>query len=197
MFRMSVADDVGAEIDRQVEFLHRCRSVFPRLQSNMAGQTEFEAPQYYRQLGYNVSVKLAQPMTAEFIDGLFELGHWLNENFVTRLWAILESNQIVSKTSKIDQGLENWRDVDLLRRLRNKIGHGSGAYDPADAEKKKLFDAIVQHYNVPGGYSYFEVEKYPIGVGQVLVPMAQGCKKYTAAATTAKEAAPSAQKGQS
>ena len=92
---MSVADDVAAEIDRQVDILHRCRSVFPRLHQDMVGQTEFEAPEYYRQLGYNVSVKVSQPMTPEFIDGLFEMGHWLNENFVTRLWAILESNGIV------------------------------------------------------------------------------------------------------
>jgi len=42
-------------------------------------------------LGYDVSVKLSAPMTAEFINGLFEMGHWLNENFVIRLWAILES----------------------------------------------------------------------------------------------------------
>jgi hypothetical protein len=160
----------------------------------MAGQTEFEAPEYYRQLGYTVSVKLSQPMTAEFIKGLFDLGHWLIENFVTRMWAILESNQIVSKTGKIDQALENWRDVDLLRRLRNKIGHGSGTYEPADADKKKLFDAIVQYYNVPEGYSYFEVEKYPIGVKQVLVPMAHGCKKYAAAFVAAKSK-PSAQSG--
>src|SRR5229473_656739 len=89
---MSVADNVAAEIDRQVDFLHRCRSVFPRLHQGMAGQTEFSAPEYYRKLGYDVSVKLSEPMTEEFIDGLFELGHWLNENFVTRLWAILESN---------------------------------------------------------------------------------------------------------
>jgi hypothetical protein len=191
---MSVADDVATEIDRQVDFLHRCRSVFPRLHKNMAGQTEFSAPDYYQQLGYNVSVKLPAPMTPEFIEGVFELGHWLNENFVTRLWAILESNHVVSRTSKIDQGLANWRDVDLLRRLRNKIGHGSGAYEPGDADKKKLFDAIVQYYNVPQGYSYFEVEKYPIGVGQVLVPMAQGCKTYAAAFVAAKDDSP--QKGQ-
>ena len=42
---MSVADDVAAEIDRQVDFLHRCRSVFPRLHKDMVGQTEFEAPE--------------------------------------------------------------------------------------------------------------------------------------------------------
>lgn len=183
---MSVADDVAAEIDRQVDFLHRCRSVFPRLHKGMAGQKEFEAPAYYRQLGYNVSVKLSQAMTAEFIDGLFELGHWLNENFVTRLWAVLESNGIVGEQMKINQDLDGWQDVDLMRRLRNKIGHGSGTYDPDDPDKKKLFDTIVEYYKVPEGYSYFEVEKYPIGVGQVLVPMAQGCKKYTAAFIAAK-----------
>jgi len=55
-------------------------------------------------------------------------------------------------------------------------------------EKKKLFDAIVQYYNVPEGSSYFEVEKYPIGVGQVLVPMAQGCKRHTVAFVAAKSA---------
>ena len=51
----------------------------------------FRAPECYQQLGYDVSVKLSAPMTAEFINGLFEMGHWLNENFVIRLWAILES----------------------------------------------------------------------------------------------------------
>jgi hypothetical protein len=183
---MSVADDVAAEIDRQVDFLHRCRSVFPRLNKDMVGQTEFEAPEYYRQLGYNVSVKVSQPMTPEFIDGLFEMGHWLNENFVTRLWAILESNGIVGEPIKINQQLEAWQDVDLLRRLRNKIGHGSGIYDPADADKKKLFDMIVEYYQIPEEYSYLEVEKYPIGVGKVLVPMAQGCKNYTSAFIAAK-----------
>jgi len=88
---MGIADDIATEIDRQVDFLHRCRSVFPRLENGMVGQSAFRAPEYYQQLGYDVSVKLSAPMTAEFINGLFEMGHWLNENFVIRLWAILES----------------------------------------------------------------------------------------------------------
>src|SRR5688572_31484394 len=75
----------------------------------------------------------------------------------------------------------HWQDVELVRRLRNKIGHGSGNYDPNDKDKKKLFDSIVDYYKVPQGYSYFDVEKYPIGIKQVLVPMAHGCKTYAAA----------------
>jgi|SRR5688572_18980378 len=174
---MNKASAIAAEIDKQIEILHRCRSVFPRLDNSLVGQTEFRAPGYYQQLGLDVSVKLSSPMTAEFIDGLFDLGHWINENFVVRLWSILESNGI--KT--VNQELDNWRDVELVRRLRNKIGHGSGNYDPNDKDKKKLFDSIVDYYKVPQGYSYFDVEKYPIGIKQVLVPMAHGCKTYAAA----------------
>ena len=44
---------------------------------------------------------------------MFELGHWLNENFVTGLWAILESNGIVAKTSKINRNVTHSRDMDL------------------------------------------------------------------------------------
>jgi hypothetical protein len=43
-----------------------------------------------------------------------------------------------------------------------------------------VFEVLVAHYNVPEGSSYFEVETYPIRVGQVLVPMAEDCKKYAA-----------------
>src|SRR5688500_678552 len=86
---MNKASAIAAEIDKQIEILHRCRSVFPRLDNSLVGQTEFRAPGYYQQLGLDVSVKLSSPMTAEFIDGLFDLGHWINENFVVRLWSIL------------------------------------------------------------------------------------------------------------
>lgn len=44
-----------------------------------------------------------------------------------------------------------------------------------------LWEMIVGYYKLQPGYSYLEVDKYPIGVKQVLVPMAEGCKKYVAA----------------
>jgi hypothetical protein len=64
------------------------------------------------------------------------------------------------------------------------VGHGSGVYDPEDPDKTMLWEMIVGYYNLQPGYSYLsylEVDKYPIGVKQVLVPMAEGCKKYVAA----------------
>src|SRR5690349_17963066 len=124
---MGLAEDIALEIDRQVEFLHRCRSVFPRLEMRMVGQSAFRAPDYYQQLGYDVAVKLSEPMTAEFIDGLFEMGHWLNENFVVRLWAILEAASQRNRKHVGPRRLERLRRVpERSIKLRSDTTRPSG-----------------------------------------------------------------------
>lgn len=176
-----MTSELHSEIDRQIYLLHRTRSVFPRLGQELVGQKQFDSPDYYKQLGFNATFDVAEGISQEFVDGFFEIGHWINENFLLRVWAVLESHKIVGNTVKIDKTLDGWENVELLRRLRNKVGHGSGLYDPEDPDKKMLWDMIVGHYKLQPGYSYLEVDKYPIGVKQVLVPMAEGCKKYVTA----------------
>ena len=179
---MASAENIAEQIDREVDYLHQCRSVFPRLDKSMVGRKEFQAPEYYRGLGYSTVVKLSEPMTAAFIDNMFELGNWLNESFIVRLHGVMEANGLIGKTTGIDQVCDGWEEVDLMRRLRREIAHGSSGYDKDDPKKVKLYERIVDHFQLPNDYSYLEVEKYPIGVGSVLVPMSEGCKRYAAAA---------------
>jgi hypothetical protein len=175
---------IEAEIDEQIEFLHRSRSVFPRLGHHLVGKSKFEAPPYYRQLGFNVEVELGSPMTCEFIDGLNDIAHWINENFVLRLFAVLASHGLFDGTPiRID--VDGHEEMDILRRLRNKIGHGSGRYDPTDADKKKLYDRLVQHFKVDPKAYLEDTSKYPLAVGQVLVPLAEACKRYAVAVKAA------------
>jgi hypothetical protein len=170
-------DQVLAEIDRQVAFLVRCRAVFPRLARHLVGQTSFDAPPYYRQHGHDVEVQLAEPMTEEFIDDLNRLAHWLNENFILRLWAVLDSNGFYKPGIEAIAGQD---EMDITRRLRNMIGHG-GFYDPDDRDKKRLYDRIVQHFHVDSQSYIDDPTVYPLGVAQVLVPLAGGCKRYVVA----------------
>ena len=141
------------------------------------GQRTFEAPQYYRQQGHNVVVTLSDPMTAEFISDLNNLAHWLNENLVLRLFAVLDSNGLFR--ARIQQDLDGHDEMDITRRLRNTIGHG-GLYDPNDAAKKKLYERIVEYFHVDSESYLDDPTLYPLGVGQVLVPLARGCKRYVA-----------------
>jgi hypothetical protein len=139
---------VTAQIDVQIGFLVRCRSVFPRLGRHLVGERVFKAPEYYRQHGHNVVVELPEPMTPDFINGLNSLAHWLNESFVLRLFAVLESHALFTKGIRHD--LDGHDEMDITRRLRNMIGHG-GLYDPTDSAKKKLYDRIVQYFQVDPG----------------------------------------------
>jgi hypothetical protein len=177
------SQEIATQIDEQLEFLHRTRSVFPRLGRHLAGEKWFEAPPYYRQLGYNVEVQLAQPMTVEFIDGLNDIAHWINENFILRLFAVLESHGCFTGSFRTD--LDGYEEMDILRRLRNKIGHGSGRYDPSDGDKRKLYERLVRHFSVDPTSYLEDTSKYPLAVNQVLVPLAKACEKYAVAANVA------------
>jgi hypothetical protein len=173
-----MAESVADQIDRQVAFLHRCRAVFPRLDTALVGETKLEASEYFKQQGHSIEIQLSSPLTEDLLYELNELAHWLNENFVVRLYAVMESNQLVSEKIKIDQALEGWEELDILRRLRNKVGHGTRGYDINDQDHVKLYERIVVHFGIKKDYSYLEVDKYPIGIAKVLVPMANGCKRY-------------------
>lgn len=81
---IAVTDEVHAEIDRQIYLLHRTRSVFPRLEQELVGQQEFESPDYYKRLGFKASFEVPEGISQEFVDGFFEVGHWINENFLLR-----------------------------------------------------------------------------------------------------------------
>jgi hypothetical protein len=173
-------EDVVAQIDRQVAFLHRCRAVFPRLGSELVGQSKFEAAEYFKQQGHNVEVQLSMPLTEALLNELNELAHWLNENFIVRLYAVMDGNHLAGGTP-INQQLDGWEELDILRRLRSQIAHGSKGYDPTDTEKLQLYQRIVTPFGIAADYSYLDGAKYPIGIAKVLVPIAQGCKRYAAA----------------
>jgi hypothetical protein len=111
---------IAPEIDQQVAFLHRCRSVFPRLDADLVGKSSFEAPEYFKKQGHSVTVSLSEPMTTEFIHDLNELAHWLNENYVMRIYALLESHKLVGGSVSIRKDLDGWNEVDMVRRLRGK-----------------------------------------------------------------------------
>ncbi len=46
--------------------------------------------------------------------------HWLNENFIVRLYAVMESHGLVGEKINIRKDLDGWEELDILRRLRNQ-----------------------------------------------------------------------------
>jgi hypothetical protein len=171
-------DDIAQQIDEQIQYLHLLRSVIPRLSSDLVGQTKFPTAPYYRNKGLGIWFRFSSPLTADFINEFNDLADWINQNFILRLYAVLESNKLVSRTITIRPDIEGHDEVDIVRRLRNNFGHGSGRYDPADPNKRQLFERIVSHFGLDVGEDPGDEGKYPLSISQVLIPLAEGCKQY-------------------
>ena len=166
------------EIDHQVDFLRFCRSFFPYLSPSLAGDTKFPTAPYYWNEGTRIVFEFSSPLTTDFISHFNDLGHWINQNFILRLFAVLESNGFISENISLRTALEGHAEMDLLRRLRQKFAHGSGQYDPADNEKKRLYDRLVGHFNLNPAEYPETAGKYPIPIDQVLIPIAERCRRY-------------------
>jgi hypothetical protein len=171
---------VTDQLDDQIEFLHRSRSLFPHLSPSVVGQTRFDTAPNYQNRGPNISFHFATVLTVEFIEQFNDLGHWINQNVAFRLYAVLESNQLVSRTIRI-QDTDGHNDVDILRRLRNEFGHGSGRYDGRDPEKRKLLERIVSHFHLSPAEYAEDGPWFPIPIDKGLVPLAEGSKRYAIA----------------
>ena len=173
-----MSQDIISQIDEHLEFLHRSRAVFPYIPEKLVGQTEIETAPYYQGMGLKYLLKFSEPLTLEQIRSINDLGHWVNQNFIVRLYAVLESKGLISDNIKIRPNLSGNEEVDIVRRLRNLFGHGSGNYDQMDTVKKKLFDRIRTQFNL-NCEEISKIEgKFPLPINQVLVPLAQGCKRY-------------------
>ena len=91
-----------------------------------------------------------------------------------RLCAILQSHSILSQTVSIDKSIDGWKEVDLLRRLRDVIAHSSGRYNPNKRKHKRLLEELVSHFKLNNGSS----KEFPLDIGRVIYPLFEGSKKY-------------------
>lgn len=168
------------EIDLQRSYLLSTRSAFPYMSKAPIGKSNFETAPFYEWKGYGRDIKLREPLTEDKLNKIRAIGAWINQNYVIRLHAILEAHEVIPKEGKgnIDQNLDNWYDVDLVRRLRNQYAHSSGYYDPDENEERKLYENIVEYYNVAEAKPPDKATDYPLSIDKVLIPMTAACENY-------------------
>ena len=100
-------------------------------------------------------------------------GHWVNEAFVVRLWAVLEAHDVVDGVKSIDGSLPGSRRVDLCRRLRQKIAHATGRIN--DEDSRRLDREIRQEFRLGNQESLFS-GTFILSKDTVLGPMYQACR---------------------
>lgn len=165
-------------IEEQFNYLLKTRAFFPYLNENMIGENQFStAPFFKEKLKTDIKLIFDRKLDQPIIDEINSIAHWINQNYVIRLYSILEENKVCGKSVKIDQKIDEWKAIDLVRRLRNKFSHSNGKYDSGDDDSKTLYNEIVNYCKLVKK-SPEEANEFPLSIDTVLEPLTEGCKKY-------------------
>jgi hypothetical protein len=155
---------------------NNCKAHFPYVPLAAKGAKKVRTAPFYIEQGFDIEFYFSKGISEEGIQRINQIGHWLNQNFIIRLCAILESFEVISKaeTNKIDFKFEGAKHVNIERRLRNCFVHSSGRYDPTDKNHKKTMQLIHDKLGVLTD----GVADWPISIDKVLKPLYKGCVKY-------------------
>jgi hypothetical protein len=156
---------------------NNCKAHFPYVSPEAKGEKLVGTAPYYIAQGFNVQFFFSEGISEEDIKRINKISHWLNQNFIIRLCAILESYGVISTagtSNQIDFNIEGAKHVNLVRRLRHCFAHSSGRYDPNNNKHRETMGFI----NETLGVSTEGITDWPISINTVLRPLYEGCIKY-------------------
>lgn len=153
-----------------------CRAFFPNMTEENVGATNLITAPFYIRQGFNITFQFSSSLTKEEIQKNNDIAHWINQNFIIRLSTLLESYHVFSNKININQTIEGWEAVDLVRRLRHKFAHSSGRYNSKNNDNKKLMELIISYLKLELNTN--NLQEFPVSIDSVLYPLFDGCKKY-------------------
>lgn len=172
--RSDSIDGILKEMDILKGKFTNCRAYFPYVPDNLIGAREaFTAP-YYIKRGFKIRFLFDKALTQEDVQRTNEIGHYINQNFIVRLCAMLESYHFLSNEILIDNTVAGWEELDMVRRLRNHFAHTSGRYDHRDQDQKKLVERLISYFDL----GIVNPEDFPLSIGEVIDRLFEGCKRY-------------------
>lgn len=155
--------NICREIERQWEFHLLSRAVFHVDVSNEKNM--YCSPPYYISKGASFAVLLPYPHTAIMRRGLKGLPRWLNQNFIIRLYGILDEHAIITAGKN-----SNNVYTKILYDLRQKVGaHSAGHGNPNKADARKISRLIYQHLDTK--VSPTEISGFNLSIDTVLEPL--------------------------
>jgi len=90
---MERMNKIGQEINTLLVYFKHSKAFFRYIGDNYVGKTEL--PPYNIALGYQQFIMFNNPITKDFQERHNSVGHYLNQNILIRLFAILNSNDVV------------------------------------------------------------------------------------------------------
>jgi hypothetical protein len=153
-------NEICKEIEQQWDYHLMTRAVF---YSKFSEIDHYESPSFYQLNGFDFKVTLPEKKTERWNQAAKGIGTWLNQNFVIRLYGILDSKGIRKIKDKPDI-------IKLIEKLRPNVGaHSTGRRISKKSDHKTATNLINSLFEK--NYKVDEIDSYILSVDTVLEPM--------------------------
>lgn len=152
---------VITEIETQWEYHLMTRAIFD---SQFPNRIEYSSAPFYEDHGINIHVKILNTKSDAFKRSSKGIARWLNQNYVIRLYGIIDSTGILK-----DDKVKDLDVIKLLKLLRNNVGAHCTGRKVSDRHKlakaTKLINSLFNR-----NISVQKVRTYTLSVDSVLLP---------------------------
>ena len=157
----------------------KSRALCPCAGESAIGQPGYLSPPWYRERGAVYFVNLAQPLTADDVRELRQIGFFINRSFVISMAAVLEEYGVVPYKCKPDCSKEGGNHVQLTKWLRNRFAHGQWEYDPNNTDHVETRNLLEELF--PEGAA--KGKGFVTSIDDILEPLKDGVLAYIRATT--------------
>ena len=107
-----------------------------------------------------------------------EAGHWINEAFIVRLWAVLQAHGITGAGKSVDVALDGGPEVRVCKLLRNNLAHATGVIKDKDT---RYIDRELRRVFKLGTDASLISDRFILAKDRVLRPMHTAALRYASA----------------
>jgi len=133
---------------------------------------KYETQPYNLGGNFKFIMKFTEPISVELQFLHSKVGHYLNQNYLIRLYEILKHYKIASKN--IDRSLKGSDEIENLWKLRKKFANGLGKYDSADSKDRELLNQLITRFNE----KHIVKDEFPISQDKTIKEIIHGIKSY-------------------
>lgn len=164
--RQEIADTCN-EIEKQWKYLLFTRSVFPyNLTKSLP---RYKSPPFYKNHGINFIIEIPEPFIETMKPDLEGINHWLNQNFIIRLFGILDEKNIITAGKQLSNPFS-----EILALLRHQVGAHTRGYRKQNKNTAKKVTRLIIKY-LDDRVLPDDIERFNLTIDTVLMKLKDEC----------------------
>jgi hypothetical protein len=163
-------DAICNEVERQWQYHLFARAAFPHgIEGKTNWNTDSNEYRFYHDRGAQLKVTLPGPLPA----GVQDIGHWLNQNYIIRLFGTLDEHWVLKAGKNA-----NDPSTGIVARLRQRVGaHTSGYWNPEENDEDSNLTELIRGHLDPS-VDDEAIRQFNLSIDTVLFRLKENCLSF-------------------